>query len=139
MIYSPAVPVFRDDSGSLLEAPYAVAFLTAAAANAGAIKEHEDALLEGVMFERTRLVLSVAAARGHSRLILGAWGCGVFRNDPARVSGWFGQHLRGAFSGTFARVVFAIHDRTQERSTLAAFEAVFPARAPGAPPPAAPS
>src|SRR5215469_5056849 len=34
MIYSPDVPVFRDDKDALLEQPYATAFLTAPAVNA---------------------------------------------------------------------------------------------------------
>jgi uncharacterized protein (TIGR02452 family) len=33
MIYSPGVPVFRDDTGALLEEPYDVAFLTSPAPN----------------------------------------------------------------------------------------------------------
>jgi uncharacterized protein (TIGR02452 family) len=37
IIYSPAVPVFRDDDGTLLARPYPVTFLTAAAPNLGAI------------------------------------------------------------------------------------------------------
>jgi uncharacterized protein (TIGR02452 family) len=36
VIYSPGVPVFRDDTGRLVE-PYRVAFLTAAAPNVGAL------------------------------------------------------------------------------------------------------
>jgi len=38
MVYSPGVPVFRDDAGQFLEAPYQVAFLSAPAVNAGAIR-----------------------------------------------------------------------------------------------------
>jgi uncharacterized protein (TIGR02452 family) len=37
VIYSPGVPVFRADDGALLDEPYAVSFLTAAAPNLGAI------------------------------------------------------------------------------------------------------
>ena len=41
VIYSPAVPVFRDDKGSLLEEPYPVSFLTSAAPNLGAILRNQ--------------------------------------------------------------------------------------------------
>jgi hypothetical protein len=41
VIYSPAVPVFRDDTGSLLEEPYPVSFLTCAAPNLGAILRNQ--------------------------------------------------------------------------------------------------
>jgi uncharacterized protein (TIGR02452 family) len=37
VIYSPAVPVFRDDNGALLASPYRASFLTAAAPNLSAI------------------------------------------------------------------------------------------------------
>jgi uncharacterized protein (TIGR02452 family) len=37
VIYSPGIPVFRTDDGALLEEPYTVSFLTAAAPNFGAI------------------------------------------------------------------------------------------------------
>ena len=35
MIYSPDVPVFRDDEDRLLDRPYPVSFVTAPAVNAG--------------------------------------------------------------------------------------------------------
>jgi hypothetical protein len=44
-------------------------------------------------------VLAVAAHHGARRLVLGAWGCGVFRNDPREVADAFHAHLTagGAF------------------------------------------
>lgn len=125
MIYSPGVPVLRSDNGELLEQPFLVSILTAPAANAGALEARERPLLEPVMLRRSELVLALAAARGYSRLVLGAWGCGVFRNEPARVAAWFAQHLRGAFAGVFAEVVFAIYDSSPEQSALRAFERTF--------------
>jgi uncharacterized protein (TIGR02452 family) len=38
MIYSPQVPVLRDDGDQLLEAPYLVSFVTAPAVNAGVVR-----------------------------------------------------------------------------------------------------
>ncbi|WP_107476282.1 TIGR02452 family protein, partial [Streptomyces sp. NRRL B-24085] len=38
VIHSPAVPVFRDDRGRLLDSAYPVGFLTAAAPNAGVVR-----------------------------------------------------------------------------------------------------
>ncbi len=38
MIYSPCVPVFRDDAGNLLETPYLASFISSPAPNAGAIR-----------------------------------------------------------------------------------------------------
>ncbi|HEV2784165.1 MAG TPA: TIGR02452 family protein [Actinophytocola sp.] len=113
VIYSPGVPVFRDDTGGLLHRPYRVAFLTAAAPNAAAITDPEQlAEVPEILRRRAGTVLAVARRYGHRRLVLGAWGCGVFGNDPATVAGAFGALLGtgGPFAGSFAHVVFAILD-----------------------------
>lgn len=108
VIYSPAVPVFRDDHGDLLPAAYPVSFITAAAPNRGAIRGTQPDLLgevEQTLRRRARRVVEVAAAHGHQRLVLGAWGCGVFGNDPAMVAQAFADALRGM---PFEQVVFAV-------------------------------
>jgi len=53
-------------------------------------------------------VLAVAAHHGERTYVLGAFGAGVFRNDPNRVAEIFADELRGPFRGSFDRVVFAI-------------------------------
>ncbi|MBU2664283.1 TIGR02452 family protein [Actinoplanes bogorensis] len=112
IIYSPAVPVFRDDNDQLLDFPYAVTFLTAAAPNRAALAREQPALLPqvpAVLERRAARILAVAAAHGHRRLVLGAWGCGVFGNDPALVADVFARALRAA--PWFDEVVFAVLDR----------------------------
>lgn len=123
MIYSSAVPVFRDDDDALLERPYLVSFLTAPAVNAGAVraKEADEGQIEAAMLARTAMVLAVAAERGYESLVLGAWGCGVFANDPVQVAGWFGRHLDGAFRGIFRDVVFAVYDHSRDQAIFQAF------------------
>ncbi|HEX9997909.1 MAG TPA: TIGR02452 family protein [Abditibacterium sp.] len=126
MIYSPRVPVFRNDDGDLLEKFYAVSFLTSPAVNAGAVKQKEPdkiALIESVNRERARKVLWVANQNQHQILILGAWGCGVFGNDPEMIARIFDDLLRGEFAGCFQRVVMAIYDRTPNQEVLTAFQA----------------
>ncbi|MGP0063958.1 MAG: TIGR02452 family protein [Isosphaeraceae bacterium] len=127
MIYSPDVPVFRDDDDTLLEEPYAVSFVTAPAVNAGVVREKEPrnvARIEPVMLARIEKVLSLAVVNGHDVLVLGAWGCGVFRNDPAEVAVGFARHLNGEgrFRSAFRKVVFAVLDRTHDRSIIGPFE-----------------
>ena len=41
VIFSPAVPFFRDDYGTLLETPFRASVITAAAPNARAVRENE--------------------------------------------------------------------------------------------------
>lgn len=126
MIYSPQVPVFREDHGGLLAAPYAVSMITAPAVNAGVVREREPEQVERiapVMLERIRYILSVAAYHGEKVVVLGAFGCGVFRNNPSEVAGWFKQVLVDEGYGTlFDRSVFAILDKSAEQKTLNIFQ-----------------
>ena len=123
VIVSPDVPVFRSDDGALLAAPHLVTFLTAAAPNRGATANNQPEalpLIAETLARRAARVLDVAAAHGCRRLVLGAWGCGVFRNDPAEVAAAFGTALAGR-AGWFDQVVFAVLDHAQESPTRAAF------------------
>jgi uncharacterized protein (TIGR02452 family) len=129
MIHSPAVPVFRDDeSGELLEEPYECAFLTAPAPRATAVLERDPsrrAEVDRVMTARITRALAICAAEGHSNLVLGAWGCGVFGNDPEVVARAFGLELEGAFAGVFEEVIFAVLDWSEERRFIRPFVARF--------------
>lgn len=130
VIHSPGVPVFRDDRGRLLDEPFRVGFLTSPAPNAGVIRQRTPEAVDRIpqaLARRAERVLETAAACGYRRLVLGAWGCGVFRNDPAGVAGAFHAHLtgEGRFARHFDEVVFAVLDRTADRATLRAFETVF--------------
>jgi uncharacterized protein (TIGR02452 family) len=128
MIWSPGCPVFRGDDGVLLEKPHLVSFITSPAPNAGAAADNrpeELPLIPEVFRRRAEYVLALAASQGYERLVLGAWGCGVFRNDPAVVAAGFLGHLRyGAWSGRVERVVFSVLDTSPSRDTLAAFQRV---------------
>jgi len=113
MIYTPQVPVFRDDHGELLDTPYLVDFATSPAPNCGVMmKAGRDAEKRAaeVMQERSERVLQLFAQAGAVDIVLGAWGCGVFRNDPETVAKIFKQHLDGKFRGCFRKVLFAITD-----------------------------
>lgn len=124
LIYSPSVPFFRDDKLYLV-APYFASVITAPAPNAGAIAQNEprsSSLVLETLRRRAAYVLSVFAHHQHRTLVLGAWGCGVFRNDPAMVAAVFVEHLRSPqFAPHFDRVVFAIYDRQKTGATPNAF------------------
>ena len=126
MILSPGCPVIRDDSGALLEEPQFVSFITSPAPNAGATADNrpeELPRIPEVFRQRSEYVLALAASQGYKRLVLGAWGCGVFRNDSAVVAAAFLGHLRhGAWSGRFEYVVFSGLDMSPSRQTLVEFQ-----------------
>lgn len=129
LIYSPSVPFFRDERYELLDEPVLVSVITAPAPNAGEVLRQGQAGqidIERTLRRRAGMVLAVAAARGDRNLVLGAWGCGVFRNDPSTVADSFGYWLESSrFAGRFDDVVFAIYTRGGERRTLEAFQERF--------------
>jgi uncharacterized protein (TIGR02452 family) len=128
MIYSPKVPVFRNDDGSLLQTPYAATFLTSPAVNAGALRQNEPQkvhLIAPVNRTRARKFLWIANREKHQTLILGAWGCGVFQNDPAEIAEMFKDLLTGEFENCFRRVIMAIYDRTPTQRVYNAFAEIF--------------
>jgi uncharacterized protein (TIGR02452 family) len=73
--------------------------------------------------------LAIAAGHGHDTAVLGAWGCGVFRNDPEMIAELFRAAFDGRFRGVFGRVAFAVLDGSADRSTIDAFERRFAGRA----------
>ncbi|MCE9547192.1 MAG: TIGR02452 family protein [Planctomycetia bacterium] len=130
MIYSPAVPVLRDDQDAWHAVPHFVSMITSPAVNAGAIHQNEPqnvAQIAPVMRGRMERVLSVAAVHQHTALVLGAWGCGVFRNDPTDVATWFHEWLceSPTFQGAFETVVFAVLDRTEQQDVIRPFQKRF--------------
>ncbi|MEO7690116.1 MAG: TIGR02452 family protein [Sphingomonas sp.] len=130
MIYSPKVPIFRADDGALLDAPYMASFVSSPAVNAGAVRRNEPdrvGLIDNVNRERARKILWIASQHRHRTLILGAWGCGVFQNDPRAIAGMFHDLLTGEYADSFGRVIMAVYDRTPDRDVYGAFAEFFPA------------
>ncbi|MFO0760669.1 MAG: TIGR02452 family protein [Byssovorax sp.] len=130
VIYSPGVPFFRVSAkDAWLDAPFLASVITAPAPNAGAILQNDRASFEKIpetFSRRWKHVLLVAAARRHRTVLLGAWGCGAFRNDPVIAADTVAAWLRGpAFAGCFDRVVFAIPSGGRSADNLAVFRRVL--------------
>lgn len=118
VILSPDVPVFRDDGGANLDAPWLLSFATCAAPYEPRVGQPRAGDL---LRARIGRVLAVARAFGYESLVLGAWGCGAFGNDPRRTARDFRTALEGPFAGAFREVVFAIADWSPERRFLGPF------------------
>jgi uncharacterized protein (TIGR02452 family) len=122
VIYAPQVPVFRDDTGRLLDRPHHTAMLVAAAPNLRAVQQNQPdraATVPTVLAQRALRILTVAAAHGHRRLVLGAWGCGVFGNVPHVVAEAFAAALNRV--DHFDHVVFAVLDSAPATPTYHTF------------------
>jgi uncharacterized protein (TIGR02452 family) len=130
MIYSPSVPIFRNDDDALISNPYTVSIVTSPAANARAVRQNEPELASQIrptMEERIRSILAVGRQHEHNAIVLGAWGCGVFGNDPSDVAEWFYDALQydHKFVGAFDRVVFAVLDYADGTPSFNAFYNIF--------------
>lgn len=126
-IWSPDVVFFRDGRFRLVEKPVYASVLTLPAVNMGQVllKGEDAAEAEKVMRRRMGLSLAIFADQGCEHLILGAYGCGVFRNDPEKIAVWWKEFLEGDFAGVFQTVVFAVLDRSSTGTCIRAFQRVF--------------
>ncbi len=127
MIFSNQVPVIRDSNDNLLDNICEVSMITSPAVNTGVIKRQEPskiASIENVMRRRISMIFNIALVNQVETLILGAWGCGVFQNDPAIIAQLFAEQLNGKYKNAFKKIVFAILDNPK-KSTIEQFNKVF--------------
>ena len=131
ILYSPRVPFFRVSGDGLLDACFYPSVITAPAPNAGVFLQREPhgaSALAAALQRRADYVLAVAKHQAQKNLVLGAWGCGVFRNPPEQVAAAFAQSLRQPeFADCFERIVFAVYDRSPGKAVFKAFAAQFQA------------
>jgi uncharacterized protein (TIGR02452 family) len=116
MIYSPKVPFIKNDKGDLIPT-ILTSVITAAAVNLNKLiseniktlyKEDQDHI-KNTMDKRIDKLLSLCKHKNHEVIILGAWGCGVFKNDPNVIAELFNKHLNNKYKNVFKKVVFAIY------------------------------
>ena len=120
-IISPGVPVFRTDDGDTLTQTWLADFITCAAPYAPRVPKADELLAK-----RLLRILNVASARGYSAPVLGAWGLGAFKNDPAHFAQRCREALAGRYAGVFELVVFAIVGRAGDGHNLDVFLDEFP-------------
>lgn len=97
-IFSPYI-IF-EDGDSITEAN----IITCPAPNLSAFNGSPRTALH-TLKERIKFILDIAEANKQERLVLGAFGCGVFKNDPADVARTF-KELLPKYS--FKEVTFAV-------------------------------
>ncbi|MFT3826233.1 MAG: TIGR02452 family protein [Chitinophagaceae bacterium] len=126
MIYSPAVPILKDEEGDLLPQPVCVSIITSAAVNAGVVHQQQKSRIpEIIPAMRTRIekLLALCRHKQYETLVLGAWGCGVFRNNPEDIAALFHEALNGKFAGYFKNIVFAV--KTNKTEIIEPFQKRF--------------
>lgn len=123
-IYSPEVVFFRDEAFRLTETPVKASVLTLPAVNMGQVllkgENAEDA--KRVMHQRMRLALGIFAEQKAKHLVLGAYGCGVFRNDPVEIAKWWRELLEESTGQYFDSVFYAVLDHSKGQDCIKAFQ-----------------
>lgn len=94
--------------------------LTCPAPNYSAWKGQNQALYRQILVERIKFILDIFYTKKSKVVVLGAFGCGVFGNDPTQVAEIF-RVLLEKYDYGFDRVVFAI----PPGPNLDAFKKVF--------------
>ena len=128
----PHVEILKDENGELLPETVVVAVMTCAAPYLGdGLEGLTEEQYEKMLYGRITGMLKVAAYRGYRHMILGAFGCGAFRNDARVVSDIFYKALKEFdFDGMhewdmFRRIDFAVLDRSESKYNYKEFARNF--------------
>ena len=129
MIYSPKVPFFRNKHNLFIEQPFELSLISSPAPNLTTMSEKDrdsedgQEVIYSTLYSRAKRILNVAAAHGHKNIILGAWGCGAFGNDPEQVAIIFDDALKNV--PAFENVCFAVYDTRTPPVVFEKFKEVF--------------
>jgi uncharacterized protein (TIGR02452 family) len=115
-VYTPNAIYFRESEQkgyALLEKPVCLSFITVAGMNRpdltdyGMIADHHVEPIKN----KIRTIFRIGLIHGHDSLVLGALGCGAFRNPPRHVARLFHEVMdEPEFKDKYRRVIFAILD-----------------------------
>jgi uncharacterized protein (TIGR02452 family) len=123
IIYSPDVPFIRNEYNLLLEKPFKLSIITSPAPNVNAMDFLDEDVLLKTLSSRARKILQVASNHGHTSLILGAWGCGAFGNNPSMVANVFLNALRDI--SVFEHVCFPVYDIRENQPVFNTFKQIL--------------
>ena len=128
MLLTPDVRIIKDRQYRMCEGNVGV--LTVAAP---IIRDKENLSEEyvDILFERILGIFVCAAYYGYTHLVLGAWGCGAFGNEPEAVAGLFRDAIDGFEYGGkkvdqwFEEISFAVPYNERRPWNYMAFQAMF--------------
>lgn len=129
IIFCPSVVIFKTDTEVPQMLPPEqwgiVDVITCAAPNLGRGSIETDRLFE-IHKQRADRILTIAAAYQIDYLVLGAFGCGAFRNNPEVVASAYKDVLSfGKFSGHFEKIEFAVYCPPTDYTNYNVFKAVL--------------
>ncbi len=136
LIYTQGVTVFKNDEDIPQLMPeqewFQVDVITCAAPYLAKRKYIDKAALKALLKGRIKNIFEVAIENGITVLILGAFGCGAFKNPPDVVAAAFHEVIEeNRYTEQFAKIVFAIKstvsgDALEPCLNITAFKKAFP-------------
>lgn len=132
IIYTPHVKIYKNDDYEWLDEPEYVDVITCAAPN---LREHtsnqynpgdgpsvkvSDEELRNIHYWRLAGILTAAINEGVENIILGAFGCGAFRNPPEVVAEAMKTAIQH-YGGAFKNIVFAVYCGDPEKTNYKVF------------------
>lgn len=117
LLYNPDVPVFRrgrDQRYAYMDRAVNVSMITSAAIDlnprhkANSYYHNNDKAFQAETERRIYSQLSVAADQKNDAVVLTAFGCGAFRNNPETVAKIYKKVIDTHFQGVFKKITFAV-------------------------------
>lgn len=126
-IYTPDIMVIKSDTAYPENLPenewYSVDVLTCPAPNTSTIRI-SDAELMKIHKRRSSHIISIAVANKIDVLVLGAFGCGAFRNNPQIVAMAY-KEILPQFMGIFKEIRFAVYCSPKNTTNYDTFKRVI--------------
>lgn len=127
-IYTSNVPVIRQRLGEKyewLEKPIRLAFISSAAYNQHNRPKDDKEYIDGMRIKiRTQVECAILYSR--KSLVLGAFGCGAFGNNPKLVARLYKEEI-AKYPGMIQEIVFAVKIcRDSDQKNFDAFKQAFP-------------
>jgi uncharacterized protein (TIGR02452 family) len=129
------VPFFRHHNGQFLDSPWQGDVITSAAVMAKAVHTYMPERvgeIRATMQQRTQKVFQVATTLDAHILILGAWGCGAFGNDPKEIAQMMLDTMNIVDMRRFVAIDFAVADLFVPQGNYPPFATRFGGRVFGA-------
>lgn len=142
IIYNHYVTICKSDDGNYIRLPekdfVTIDVITCAAPNLREKPSNQynsygkeieavnisDDELYNIHLDRARCILNSALLEGAEILVLGAFGCGAFRNNPYIVAKAYKEALKD-YADKFIEIEFAVYCKSYEDENYKAFKQVF--------------
>lgn len=127
VIYTENITVIKTDDAVPKLMPsnewFNVDVITCAAPNLRNIDNVDEDKLFNVLYNRIDMIFNSALKYEIDTIILGAWGCGAFKNPPQLVAKAFKQVIDDNYKYAFKNIIFAI--KKSNNNNYKAFETAF--------------